>query len=111
MRRGATIRAFGVRSSASHTSFAATSFETIRCRKSSASGPDTRRYARGRNETLGIATSVGRHVALPWQGGAEAARERPRSGAVAAGAVPDREVAGAARRHGAADGPRVVGLQ
>jgi DMSO/TMAO reductase YedYZ molybdopterin-dependent catalytic subunit len=55
------MRAFGVSSNASHSSFAATSFDTSRCRKSSASAPDTRTYARGRNATLGIATSVGRN--------------------------------------------------
>src|SRR5204862_4274728 len=110
-RSGATMRAFGVNRSAWQRSFAATSFETIRCRRSSASGPDTRRYARGRNATLGIRTSVGRDVALPWQGRAEADRQGSRSGAPAARAVPDGEVAGAPRRDRSANGPRDVGLQ
>src|SRR5581483_1344343 len=47
-RRGAITRPFGVSSSASHDSAASTSFERIRCRRSPASGPWTRTYARGR---------------------------------------------------------------
>src|SRR5215217_9785563 len=45
---GAITRAFGVSSSASQVSPATTSFDTIRCRKSAASGPFTRTNARGR---------------------------------------------------------------
>src|SRR5215212_6198776 len=45
---GAITRAFAVRSSASQASPATTSLETIRCRKSAASGPFTRTNARGR---------------------------------------------------------------
>src|SRR5438093_1392588 len=45
---GAITRAFAVSSSASQLSLARTSFETIRCRKSAASGPATRTKARAR---------------------------------------------------------------
>ena len=50
---GAITRAFGVRSSASHDS-CETSLETMRWRKSSASGPRTPTYARGRMATPSI---------------------------------------------------------
>src|SRR5689334_14065242 len=51
---GAITRAFAVRSSASHESAARTSFETMRCRKSPASGPFTRTYARARCADCGV---------------------------------------------------------
>src|SRR5215212_11263123 len=49
---GAITRAFAVSSSASQVSPATTSFDTIRCRKSAASGPFTRTNARGRRAAL-----------------------------------------------------------
>src|SRR2546426_95382 len=62
-RRGAISRAFGVSRSSSKTAPCVTSLESIRCRKSSASGPCTRTYARGRRAavgvTMGILISVG----------------------------------------------------
>ena len=48
---GAITRAFAVRSSAGHGA-TVTSFDTMRWRKSSASGPATRTYSRGRAATL-----------------------------------------------------------
>src|SRR5207302_652607 len=117
-RSGAITRAFAVSSIASHdapTASASTSFESIRCRYSRASGPCTRTNARRRLTmrlvvTLAMATSLGFHDSLPVEGRAEARRAWPRSRALAARAIPHGEVAGVARRVRAANRPRDVGV-
>src|SRR5437763_5073273 len=55
-------------------------------------------------------TSVRSRAPLPVEGGAEAGRARSRPCATPAGAVPDREVAGAARGHRPAHRPGDLGL-
>ena len=74
-----------------------TSFESIRWRRSSASGPATRTYARGREaiRTVETATaiSLGTDAPVPVEGGEEGRRGGLRPGPAPAGPVPDREVA------------------
>src|ERR687888_171904 len=68
------------------------------------------RRTTAREVTVATETSVGTHDVVPDEGRAEARRAWARSGAAAAGSVPDREVAGSPLRHGAENGPRDVGL-
>src|SRR5918994_5629815 len=105
---GAITRAFAVSSSAWQDSpgpSAATSFESIRSRYSSAPGPATRTKDLGRNATR-IAGYCRDGVQV--QGGKEGARSGLRPCAPSAGAVPDREVARPARGLGPVDRPRHV---
>src|SRR5437588_1112723 len=88
----------------------------MRCRYSSESAPDTRTKARGRRTTAGdvmldITTSLGSHDVVPVPGRAEAGRARTRPRPAPTRPVPDREVAGPARRNSPEDEPRHLGLQ
>src|ERR671931_551398 len=74
-----------------------------------------RTNARGRrmtafDVTLDTEISLGAHDVVPFEGRAEADRERTRSDAAATRPVPDREVAGAARGLGSGRRPRDLGL-
>src|SRR6478736_7480068 len=71
---GATIRAFGVRSNASHDSpgaSASTSFETMRLRYAVASGPRTATYDRERGAACNVVTVIETRVPSVFRSRAE----------------------------------------